>query len=182
MRPILNILVAGILLICSASCSQEESKWNEFTSNEGGFTINMPTPVKKTDRIVETPFGNQNVHFYSWQPPGYAIDKFVLFEISYTNVPARIANDSTLMQEALDKSIEMRVKDFAETDVPAQNIELNGYPGRAFIYNEAKGSSLVIVKQCIVNGKRYDLTVVAKKNYGTNKEISDFFNSFQSLR
>jgi hypothetical protein len=175
-------IIACIFVMFLSSCSQEETKWSEFTSNEGKFTINMPSPTKKSEKVVETPFGSQKVYFYSWQPPGYAIDKFKLFEVSYTSVPARIANDSELIEEMLDKSIELRKKDFAETDIPAQNIELNGYPGRAFIYNESKGSTLVIVKQCIVNGKRYDLTVVAKKNYGTNKEVSDFFNSFQSLR
>jgi hypothetical protein len=177
----LNNITLFLFVIFLTACSQEKTTWSELSSNEGGFTINMPAPVKKSEKVIETPFGNQKVCFFSWQPPGYAIDKFKLFEVSYTNVPSRVANDSALTEEMLDKSIELRKKDFAEGDIPAQNIELNGYHGRAFIYNESKGSTLAIVKQCIVNGKRYDLTVVAKKNYGTNKEVSDFFNSFQAF-
>lgn len=178
MRFILNLFIASVFLMF-ASCSQEAAKWKEFTSNEGGFSINMPNPVKKSQKKMETAFGNQMVYFYTWAPPGTSIDKFKLFEISYTNCPTA---DSSRMEALLDKSIDLRKKDFSENDIPSQNIELNGYPGRAFIYDEARGNTLVIVKQCIANGKKYDLTVVAKKNYGTNNEINDFFNSFQPLQ
>ena len=178
MHSAFRFVIAGLFVMFLASCSQETAKWSEFTSNEGGFSINMPNPVKKSQKKMETAFGKQMAYFYTWQPPGTAIDKFKLFEVSYTSCPAA---DSSRIEEMLDKAIEIRKKDFSESDIPAQNIELNGYPGRAFIYDEARGNTLVIVKLCIANSKLYDLVVIAKKNYGTNNEVNDFFNSFQPL-
>jgi len=82
----------------------------------------------------------------------------------------------------LDSSISMRKKDFTDKDFPSQAIELNGFPGRAFIFDMPSNNTIAIVKECFVNNRRYDLTVVAKRDQGTNVEIANFFNSFQIIR
>jgi len=98
----------------------------------------------------------------------------------YTDCPARYTADSLSLNTMLDSAINMRKKDFTENEIKSEVIELNGYPGRSFIYDN--GSSTAIVKMCIVNNKKYDLTVVTNKNYATNTEVSSFFDSFTSLR
>ena len=82
----------------------------------------------------------------------------------------------------LDSTVNMRKKDFTERDFPSEAIELNGYPGRAFIYDMPSNNTVAIVKECFVNSRKYDLMVVAKKDQGTNEEVSNFFNSFQVIR
>lgn len=169
-------LFAGSLLL--SSCG-EATKWGKYTSKEGGFTVNMPLNPKKWTKREMTIFGKRETHYITWKPSSTALDKFKLFEVSYTDANGAIPRDSLRLSALLDSGINLRKKDFTEADIEAQPIELNGYPGRAFIYDQPRGSTVAIVKICIVNNRKYDLTVVAKKNYPTNEEINTFFNSFQ---
>ena len=171
-------LVAASLL----SCGSKGIEWKQYNSGEGGFTINMPANPQKTQKTEVTPFGKQVVHFITWKPSTFSIDKFKLFQISYTDCPARFTNDSVMTDVMLDSSIRMRMRDFTEKDFQTENINLNGYPGRALIFDPPGGNQIVIVKQCITNNRRYDLVVIAKIDQGTNPEIAAFFNSFQALK
>ena len=173
------------ITICSVfcfllSCAGDHIVWEKYTSNEAGFNILMPQPIKKKDQ--KGIFWKATTHFISWTPPTFAIDKFKLFQISYTDCPPSVATDSLLMNVMLDSAIMIRKKDFTEAeDIPSQTIELNGCPGRAFFF-DGGSNTLVTVKECIANGKLYDLTVISKMNYSTNNEINTFFNSFQTFR
>jgi hypothetical protein len=180
MKPLLKLTLAGSLLFMMASCSQDSETWSKYSSTDGGFSVTMPGNPVKSEKTVATAFGKQVVHFISWKPTAFAIDKFKLFEVSYTNAPARASSDSMSINAALDSCINIRKKDFTEADIVSEAIELNGYPARSFIYES--GNSIATVKECIVNNKLYDLTVISKKNYATNAESGNFFNSFQSLR
>ncbi len=176
---VLSAFVLSLFML--VSCGNTDEKWSTYTSGEGGFSISMPTKVEKTEKVEVTPFGKQKTHFVTWKPSALAINKFKLFQVSYTDCPSKFIEDSIMRDFMLDSSIRMRYRDFTERDdVQGQSIELNGYPGRAFIF-EGK-DDVTIVKQCITNGRRYDLTVIAKEGQGTNPEISQFFNSFQALK
>ncbi len=180
MRLSVVVLLLGALLI--AGCAKN-TQWSKYTSREGGFSIYMPSEITKSEKREVTPFGKQTTHFITWKPSSFAIDKFKLFQVSYTDCPARYTTDSAHLNSILDSCIDLRKMDFNESkDIESQVIELNGYPGRAFIYDEPRGTTIAIVKICIVNNKKYDVTVVAKKSYPTNNEIAAFFNSFQVLK
>ena len=174
---------SAIIAMCIAwvACGSKDNSWTPYTSGEGGFTITMPSKPVKTEKTEVTPFGKQVVHFITWKPSSLSIGKFKLFQVSYTDCPPRFTNDSVMMDVMLDSSIRMRKKDFSEKDFPTEVINLNGYPGRALIF-DAPGNQVVIVKQCITNNRRYDLTVIGKMEQGTNAEINTFFNSFQALK
>jgi hypothetical protein len=82
----------------------------------------------------------------------------------------------------LDSAIELRKNDFSDVDmIESQAIELNGYPGRAFFYDAPKGNTLVSVKICIAGNRLYDLVAIVKKDYSTNNEVANFFNSFKLI-
>lgn len=180
MRYILFLFLLPIALL---SCSDPDTGWKTHTIPEGNFSIEMLSPVQKAEKTEVTAFGKQVRHFVRWKPSSFAIDKFKLFEISYTNCPAGITTDSFRLSMMLDSAVEMRKKDFSESDViESQEIELNGYPGRAFFYDAPKGNTLVSVKICIAGDKLYDLVVIAKKNYSVNDDMSRFFNSFKTLQ
>ena len=183
MSRLINFCILVILVLSISSCGEKNNKWEKYVSKDGGFSIYMPTPVKRSDKMEVTAFGKQMTHFITWKPSSFAIAKFKLFQVSYTDCPARFSIDSLRRSAILDSSINLRKADFTELkDIEAYPIELNGYQGRCFIYQEINGNTIVIVKQCIVNNKRYDVTVVAKKDYPTNLEISNFFNSFTVLK
>lgn len=177
MRQIAAILFS---IVFFTSCNTEETKWSLQTIGEGGFVVNMPSNIEKSEKTEITAFGKQVRHFVRWKPSSFAIDKFKLFEVSYTNSPVSQDADSASLNTALDKAIELRKKDFSEVDIiQHQPIELNGYPGRAFFYDDNKGNSMVTVKICIAGNKLYDLVVISKKNYSTNAEAAEFFDSFK---
>ncbi len=179
MRFILLSIISAIVL---SSCGGENHKWEPLVSKEGNFTVTMPTPVEKAEKTELTTFGKQPRYFVRWKPSSFAIDKFKLFEVSYTNCPASATTDSARLNATLDSAVELRKKDFSEIEVlSSQNIELNGYPGRAFFYDDNKGNTMVTVKMCIAKGKLYDLVVIAKKNYATTNESGTFFDSFKLL-
>lgn len=180
MRSFFNLVAVALSAVLFFSCTGGNSNWSRYTSGEGGFSVNMPGKPEKTDKVLVTAFGKQKVNFVSWKPSALAIDKFKLFQVSFTNCPAQYGTDTVMRDYMLDSCIRMRKKDFTEkVDFPAETIELNGYPGRAFIFDG--GGTIVNVKQCIANGKLYDLTVISKSDQSTNAEISEFFNSFQPL-
>jgi len=180
MRLILTFFISAIIL---SSCGGENHKWEPYVSKEGNFTITMPTPIEKAEKNELTTFGKQPRYFVRWKPSSFAIDKFKLFEVSYTNCPASATTDSARLNATLDSAVELRKKDFSEIEVlSSQSIELNGYPGRAFFYDDTKGNTMVTVKLCIANGKLYDLVVIAKKNYATANESGAFFDSFKLLQ
>jgi hypothetical protein len=175
------IFICPYLLLLS--CRENNSKWAKYTSKDGAFSIYMPADIVRSEKTEVTAFGKQVTHFVTWKPSSFAIDKFKLFQVSYTDCPSRFIGDSNRLNTSLDSSINLRKNDFTELkDIDAQSISLNGYPGRAFIYDESKMSTFAIVKECISNNRKYDLTVVAKKDYPTNAEINNFFNSFLILR
>lgn len=184
MRHILfHIFLSALFAITLPSCSHEDSAWKTHTIPEGNFSVDMPSPIQKADKTEVTVFGKQVRHFVRWKPSSFAIDKFKLFEASYTNCPGAALNDTFRLNRILDSAVDMRIKDFTEEDIiEYQEIEFNGYLGRAFFYDAPKGSTTVSVKMCIADGKLYDLVVVAKKNYAINEDMNKFFNSFKLLK
>jgi hypothetical protein len=177
MRHLFLLLSISIFL---SSCGGERDKWVTESVADGGFTVSIPTPIVKLDKTEVTAFGKQVRHFVRWKPSSVTIDKFKLFEVSYTDCPASVLADNQLLNSKLDEAIDLRKKDFSEVDeIESQAIELNGYPGRAFFYDAPKGNTMVTVKICIAGNKLYDLVVIAKKNYATNDEAAKFFDSFK---
>ncbi len=170
-----SVLILFFLFGLSA-CSRKSKKWEKFTYNEGRFSIIMPAPVERAFKKEATVFGYQVNHYFTWKPSSFAMDKFKMFQVSFIECPRKYTTADRI-EEALDSSIYERVKDFTDEEIDIHAIELNGYPARAFIYNSS--SSIAIVKQCIVANRRYDVTVIAKKNYATNSEVADFYNSFK---
>ena len=176
MRSVCSVVIICLCML-TVSC-KDSTKWAQYTSKEAGFSIFMPATPVKTDKKV----GKQVIHFVTWKPATFALEKFKLFEVSYTDFPGINTADSASMNALLDTAISQRKKDFTELDVDSQPIVLAGYPGRAFMYDAPRGNTIAIVKECIVGNRRYDLTVIAKKNYPVNGEMNNFFNSFQVLR
>ncbi len=183
MRYIFNIFCWALISVGFASCGGNSTEWVQINSGDGGFSAMMPPNTVKSEKVEVTAFGKQKVHFITWKPATFSIDKFKLFQISYTTCPPNLVRDSIMVDFMLDSCIRMRKLDFTEKEeISVQNIELNGYPARAFFYDVKNGNQIVIVKECITNGRKYDLTVIANKEQGTNPEIARFFDSFQALR
>ena len=180
MRTTIGFLIAGAFIFLCTSCSEHHNEWSKY--QDRAFSIRMPVKPVVTDKVEITPFGKQNVRHVTWKPATLELNKFKLFQVSYTDCPARYVADSMKTNGTLDSSINLRKKDFTETEILSEPIEINGYPGRAFIYDPARDNVITIVKQVIAANKIFDLTVIAKRDYPTNTEINTFFNSFTVFR
>lgn len=182
----MRILTTLSIVICAgiffSSCGTNNVKWAKYTSPNGGFSVVMPENPKVTDKQETTPFGKQKVHYVTWKPATFELNKFKMVQVAFTDCPAGYMADSVHSNAVMDSSINQRKRDFTDADVLSHPIDINGYPGRAFIYDPAGENAITIVKQCFANGRRYDLTVIAKRDYPTNNELNDFFNSFTVLK
>jgi hypothetical protein len=176
------IFVLILLIVIILSCRDKKARWATYTSTEGGFSVFMPEKPNTTTKTLTTAFGKQKVHFVTWKPQDLTLEKFSLIQISYTDFPAKFRRDTFTKNRLLDTSMSMRIKDFSSDENQfAERINFNGYPALAYIYDKPL-DNVVIVKECIVNDRLYDLVIIAKKNYPTNAEIKDFFNSFVIIR
>ncbi len=182
MRSIAKIVFVILPVVMFSSCHRNNVPWEKFASAPGAFNITIPAPVKTMDKKGLSIFGkNTPTHISYWEPSAFTIDKFKRFEVSYTDIPANISRDSLSMAMILDSAIVTRRRDFTDMEPLIQNIELNGYPGRAFFF-DGGGNALLNVKVCIANDRLYEFMVVSKKNYATNNEVSTFYNSFVSIK
>ena len=183
MRTKIHVIIACLFASLCFSCSSNTGKWDRYTAKDGAFSVFMPATPEAYDRTEVTAFGKQVVHYVTWKPATFELNKFRLFQVSYTDCPAQYTSDSARLNAALDSSINLRKKDFTEeVDIPTQPVEQSGYRGREFIFDPAKTNVITIVKVFIANHKRFALTVIAKKDYPTNAEVGNFFNSFQVLK
>jgi hypothetical protein len=183
----MRLIVATASLVASAlfftSCSSNSGKWDRYTDPAGAFSVMMPTHGQSYTKTEITPFGKQVVHYATWKPATFELNKVKLVQVSYTDCPKAYVGDSVHLNAALDSCISLRKKDFTEVDeIHSQPISFNNYPGRAFIYDPPKNNVITIVKEFFANNKRFDLTLIVKKDYPTNNEVNNFFNSFQVLK
>jgi len=179
---LLSFFVVAVAMASLSSCGPSKTQWAEYKSSDGGFSVSMPAGITTSQKTEVTPFGKQTVHFVSWKPSAFSISKVKRMEVRYMDCPVRVISDSIMTEVMLDSSINMRKKDFTEKEINSESVSFNGYPGRAFIWDQNKDNTTVILKEFLANGHLYDLVVIVKSNQGTSTEAADFFNSFQIIR
>jgi hypothetical protein len=180
MRVLSNIALISLLFMLPA-CHTNNS-WAKYSSNADGFTIYMPVGPKSMVKQQKTAFGTQQVHYIYWKPATFDINKLKLLQVAYNDCSRRGGADSAYTNQALDSSINLRKRDYTDLEVTDEHITLEGYPGRAFIYQDEKENSTTIVKTIMANNRIYTLTAVTKRDYPSNAEMNTFFDSFQILR
>jgi predicted acylesterase/phospholipase RssA len=168
-----------LFVVLMAGCSVPEAtdKWINFTSKDGGFSVNMPAPPLLEDKAELTINGKQTVHYCTWKQTRLPNVKFKLFQVSYTNCPS-IAADQQQLNTMLDSSIKLQMTYYTDNALNVDTVKLSGYPARAFIYQDPLSRAVTICKECIANNRKYDLVVVSAKEFADDPEINDFFESF----
>jgi len=179
MRLVNSVLVFICMLVISCSPSGKSVK---YASNADGFSVYFPATPKTSVKQDLTTFGKQAVHYVTWKPGTFDINKLKLLQVSYTDCPRSASADSVRLNITLDSSINMIKREYTELEVRSEAITIEGYPGRAFIFQSEKENSTTIVKQLLANNRIYTLTAVAKKDYPTNDELNKFFDTFLILR
>ncbi len=173
------ILVVAALLFSSCHPS---SRSERYSSNADGFSVYFPAKPVTAVKQERTIFGMQAVHYVTWKPGTFDINKLKLLQVSFTDCPRSASADSMRIAVTLDSSINMLMRDYSEFDIESHEISMDGYPGRSFIFLDDKENSSTVVRQILTNNKIYTLTAVSKKDYPANDELNSFFDKFQILR
>jgi len=178
LHSFLAILAASVLLF---SC-HPTVKSERYSSNADGFSAYFPAKPVTTVKQEKTIFGTQAVHYVTWKPGTFDINKLKLLQVTFTDCPRSAAADSMRTAITLDSSMNLLKRDYSEFEIETHEVSMDGYPGRSFIYLDEKENSNTVVRQILANNKIYTLTAVTKKDYPANDELNSFFDKFQILR
>lgn len=181
MRALINLTVIVSVLLILPACHSKRG-WVKYSSNADGFTVFMPAAPKTLVKQEQTAFGKQTVHYIFWKPATFDINKLKLLQVSYYDCPRHSRLDSTQLNAILDSNISHLKQNYTELDLQSERISIEGYPGRAFIFEDEKENSTNIVKAIFANNKIYIITAITKRDYPTNTELNIFFDSFLILR
>src|ERR1700684_4024027 len=105
MRRFLSLVVISSVVFMLSACTSGSLKWRKYTAGDGTFSINMPDGYVKTEKSENTVFGRQVVHYVTWKPSVFALGKFKLFQITYTDCPKGYTSDTLSLGALLDRSI-----------------------------------------------------------------------------
>ncbi len=94
MHKLSHLVILCTLFLVLSSCAEKETKWDKYNVPEGNFSIQMPVDAKKFIRQEETIFGKQAVHYLSWKPSTFSLNKIKLFQVTYTTCPRSAMSDT----------------------------------------------------------------------------------------
>ncbi|MFN2492296.1 MAG: hypothetical protein ABR501_05355 [Pyrinomonadaceae bacterium] len=169
-------LIATLLILLGHTFAfgfQTSEPWQKFSSEEGKFTILMPTKPKVEVKEVDSQIGKLTQYVYVSSTDNG------LFQVSYADYtvdPPSEKRDSVL--EAIREGVITGLK--AEL-VTQKNITLQGYPGREFLaQRQIEGIDFVFHWRIFLVGRRvYQLAVANQKKTDASAEITKFVTSFE---
>jgi predicted small lipoprotein YifL len=143
-----------------------ESDWQEFSSEEGGFSVLMPG-------IPEEQVSEDTVIY------AVELGTKLAYLVSYTNMPGSITDDNAEM--LLDNGQEGFLKTGDYEVVNSEAITLDGNPGRDLLIEGETDAGKVTfyLRMYLAQDKLYQLAVTAVEDEIDNAEIDLFLDSFQ---
>ena len=169
MGPVCWSLTLPLLL----SATQDELQ--PFTSKEGRFTVQMPTPTMEKKQQITTATGTLNVTLIIAE--GRLDSSFV---VSYSDLP-----DKELTKGSVDKRLEQACKGAVESARGKlrggeKPIKLDGHPGRE-IEIEKDGKIVARMRIFLVERRLYQVMVLGSGTIFSPKEkdVTTFLDSFR---
>ena len=166
-RSAIGIVVAVVVYLLVVNYPKwVQPHWQEFSSQEGKFTVLMPgEPKVKSQTLANT---EVVLHMFT-ADRGYSAYMSSYFDLTPSSVPA-----DTLLDRARDGSIRKMEGNL----LSEEKITLNGYPGREY-KSTARGDNFVDSRIYLADARLYMLSVVHKDR--ENSDTPRFFNSFKIL-
>jgi len=170
---LLLVVVVGALL---AGCGGGEAAWTEFKSEEGGFSILVPSTPTEETQTQETELGNIDVHMFTSE------EEDVAYMVGYNLLPAAILEVSS-PDPMLDGACNGQVSSTGGTEVSRKEITLGTYPGRELEIRVEDTSGIKTLHTYIylVEDKLYQILVVGGKDQSTAPDTIKFLDSFKLL-
>ncbi len=147
-----------------------------FTSQTGKFSISAPVSLKETTQSVDTQIGPIELHMFSADASNAS------YMVGYSDYPAEIVNQSD-PQKMLDGSGQGMAQNMGGTIVTANQISLNGNPGRELVVTATSQNQKITVKANIyLVGNRLYQVMIGLLSSDFNETTADsFLKSFKLL-
>lgn len=161
---------------------EQESSWEEFKSYEGKFRILTPGPFREKVDTIETQVGLVAHHTYFYQAPEEQAEN-LFYMVSYFDYPpAAVHSDSTeLLKEFFSATISAAVNSVRGDLIYADDIRLEGYPGKLWRIHYLDGKAVIKTKAFVVGSRYYSVQTIMYRNMSLNPASEKFLDSFRLL-
>lgn len=178
-QKFLKIVLIIIAMIVGKLFSQyyiTGTHYKTFKSDDGGYSVTIPTLNKSDIKTLNTPAGPVNVFFQLARDKNLGIE----FGVSYFKLPEIMKNrmkkdDINLF---FDNTIDGMLKDGGGKIVSKQNVQFKNFPGKECEFRTSD-DKYVKVKLFIVKDTAYQIIVNCFPVDRNNKKVREFFNSFE---
>jgi hypothetical protein len=168
-RPVLLLFLLLVLLACKGK------SWNEFTSQEGGFSVLLPGQPKIERQTTETAVGPLAFTMHTVELSFGS----VAYIASYNDYPPSLiaAGDKSAI---LDGVVEGALGSKANLK-KTEPITVDGHPGREFTGTVKDGYEYTS-RAYLVNNRLYQLNIVSTPGKVPAEDKRKYFDSFKLLK
>jgi hypothetical protein len=167
-RPILLLLLLAALLACKGK------SWQEFTSQEGGFSVLLPGQPKVERQTTETAVGPLAFTMHTVELSFGS----VAYIASYNDYPPSLIADGD-KNAILDGVVEGALGSKANLK-KSDPISIDGHPGREFTGTVKDGYEYTS-RAYLVNQRLYQLNIVSTPGKVPAEDKKKYFDSFKLI-
>jgi hypothetical protein len=170
------VAVAHLILGASAACAPW---WHAFSSESGGFSIQMPWPPEKKVETAETSWGLVDVHWFAVAMGGTFDEYIAFFSVSYWELPASIAESEYL--PALEDAKKRLLESLHGSPNEEHEVTLPDRPDVTGLQMDVTMSdgNVAAVRLFIANEKLFRVMVVGGADIVASTEGERFLESFR---
>ena len=162
---------AAVILLGGLTTSMAAGAWKPFTSREGRFTVQMPTPPKSSARQVDSAAGKITVHMFA---AGQGRSAYVA---SFTDYPGNreIRDPQRLLAEARNGQL----RSFQGKVIDEKKVTLDGAPGTEVRFEGPKLRGRI--RSYLVKNRLYQVVALTQEPREP-ADFAKFVGSFQLAR
>ena len=178
-QKFLKIVLIIIAMIVGKLFSQyylTATYYKTFKSEDGGYSVMIPTQTKSEIKTLNTPAGSINVYLQMARDKNMGME----FGVSYFKMPEilknRMQNDGVSV--FFDNTINGMLQDGGGKLVSKQSVKFKNYPG-CECEIRTSNDKYIKVKLFIAKDMSYQIIANCSPESRNHKKIRDFFNSFE---
>jgi hypothetical protein len=166
-------LLSGLVVVLLLG-AEDKPTLKKFTSEEGGFSVQVPGDMKETVKNIKAPGGKEEMQrTYTYAP-------------NPNTVYLILARDMAALKNASPETVNMALENgrkAAEQSLKGKllnekKLTLGKYPGLEFQIESAK-LGVYRSRVYIVDGRMYQVTVMGPKDVVTSKTADEYMQSFK---
>ena len=170
-----TILLFALILSASTVLAQD---WVSYNNKEFSFSVNMPSEPQTMAQEIPTEVGNLTMNMFMVDASTDATSQNMVYMVIHTDYPKNEDKlEESKVQSMLDGSVDGAVKNVNGELVYANNVELDGFPGR-----EAKievAGAYMYMNMYVKGDSLYAAQVVCLADKDENEDIKKFLGSLK---